>query len=332
MNPLISVVIPVYNVENLLHYAVDSLLEQDYKNIEIILVNDGSKDKSGEVCDDYASKYDNVYVFHKENGGQSSARNLGLKYCHGEYIGFIDSDDWVSRDMYSYLYTLLKEYDADVSSIAIQAVENHDFVAGTQIEDIIVKDGLDVIRYYMEKTTKSDGYSVCRCLFKRELLEGISFREGKFYEDIDYKYLALRNANRYVESNLIKYYYLQTQISTSFAGFKKKEFQLLEASDILYNLSLETNDEEIIYYAKVRKARDAYSLLARIAYLGFADNNISKQEQISIVQYFTKKIRSNYKFLMCAPLPLSRKITLTLLCINFKCLQIPMRLYRLLKR
>lgn len=331
MKPLISVVVPVYNVENLLHYAVDSLLKQDYGNIEIILVNDGSSDKSGAVCDAYAEKYENISVYHKENGGQSSARNLGLKYCKGTYIGFIDSDDWISEDMYSYLHSLLVIHDADVSSVAIQPVEKHDAVAPAFEEKIIVKEGSAVLQYYMEKTTKSDGYSVCRCLFKRELLEGISFREGKFYEDIDYKFLALRNTRKYVESNLVKYFYLQTQVSTSFAGFKRKEYQLVDASDILCELANETKDEQIIYYAKVRKARTAFSLLARIAYMGFSDESIGKDEQKMIIQEFTRELRSNYGFLMKSPIPVSRKIMLTMLCVHYKCLAIPAQCYRKLK-
>ena len=92
---LISVIIPVYNVEEYLHYAIESLEKQTYKNFEVILVNDGSTDNSGELCDKYSEKYSNVKVFHKENGGLSDARNFGVKKAKGEFITFLDPDDYL---------------------------------------------------------------------------------------------------------------------------------------------------------------------------------------------------------------------------------------------
>lgn len=99
----ISVIIPVYNAEKFLHKCLDSVLNQTYKDYEIILVNDGSKDNSGAICDEYAAKYDFIRAFHKENGGASSARNYGLKLAQGEYINFVDADDWMELDMYEKL-------------------------------------------------------------------------------------------------------------------------------------------------------------------------------------------------------------------------------------
>ena len=98
---LISVIIPVYNVEDYLHYAIESLEKQTYKNFEIILVNDGSTDDSGKLCDEYSEKYSNVRVFHKENGGLSDARNFGLQYANGRYVAFVDSDDYIEKNMYN---------------------------------------------------------------------------------------------------------------------------------------------------------------------------------------------------------------------------------------
>lgn len=110
MNPLISVIVPVYNVEKFLNQCVDSILAQTYKNFELILVDDGSKDKSGDICDDYAKNDTRIRVFHKENGGVSSARNYGLDNAQGEYVCFVDSDDWVDE---TYIEDMVKfgEYD-----------------------------------------------------------------------------------------------------------------------------------------------------------------------------------------------------------------------------
>lgn len=110
MNPLISVIVPVYNVERYLNQCIDSILAQTYKDFELILVDDGSKDKSGEICDEYVKKDSRIRVFHKKNGGVSSARNYGIDNAQGTYICFVDSDDWVDE---TYLEDMLKPGDYD---------------------------------------------------------------------------------------------------------------------------------------------------------------------------------------------------------------------------
>ena len=116
MNELISVVVPVYNVENYLEKCVSSITNQTYKNLEIILVNDGSKDNSGAICDDLAKNDSRIKVIHKENGGLSDARNTGINVATGEYIGFVDSDDWIERDMYEQLYKRERSYALSMGS------------------------------------------------------------------------------------------------------------------------------------------------------------------------------------------------------------------------
>lgn len=106
MGDLISIIVPVYNVESYLEQCIDSILAQSYKNLEIILVDDGSTDRSGDICDRYAEKDSRIHVVHKANGGLSSARNAGLKICHGDYLGFVDSDDYIDPDMYKVYWTI----------------------------------------------------------------------------------------------------------------------------------------------------------------------------------------------------------------------------------
>ena len=114
MNDLISIIVPVYNVEQYLDRCVKSLLQQTYKNLEIILVDDGSPDRCGQMCDNYAKLDSRVLVIHKENGGLSDARNAGLSHAHGEYIAFVDSDDYIEADMISELYNACHNQDADI--------------------------------------------------------------------------------------------------------------------------------------------------------------------------------------------------------------------------
>ena len=121
-NPLISVVIPIYKVEKYLCECVDSVINQTYTNLEIILVDDGSPDNCPAICDDYASKDSRIKVIHKENGGQSSARNAGIKIAKGEYISFIDSDDYVSPVYIEQLYSTLKRSGAGLSCCTYSAL------------------------------------------------------------------------------------------------------------------------------------------------------------------------------------------------------------------
>lgn len=115
----ISIIVPVYKVEPYLRKCVDSILAQTFTNFEVILVDDGSPDNSGKICDEYAIKDSRVRVIHKENGGLSSARNAGIDIARGKYLGFVDSDDYIAEDMYEVLYENLKFYDADISSVEI---------------------------------------------------------------------------------------------------------------------------------------------------------------------------------------------------------------------
>ena len=120
--PKISVIVPVYNVEKYLHRCVDSILAQTFTDFELLLINDGSKDSSGVICDEYAAKDSRVLVFHKENGGVSSARNMGLDNAKGEWISFVDSDDWVEKE---YLETLYQDGEFDFVTCYWNVLENN---------------------------------------------------------------------------------------------------------------------------------------------------------------------------------------------------------------
>ena len=122
--PKISVIVPVYNVEKYLRKCIESILNQTFREFELILVDDGSTDSSGKICDEYALKDSRIKVIHKENGGASSARNAGLDVAKGEYIGFVDSDDWIEMDMYGELYRLIKENNTDISVCGINNIKD----------------------------------------------------------------------------------------------------------------------------------------------------------------------------------------------------------------
>ena len=135
----ISVIVPVYNVEQYLERCVDSIINQTYKNLEIILVNDGSTDNSGQLCDELAKKDSRIRVIHKENGGVSEARNFGVKEISGEYVIFIDSDDYINKRMINVLYSQIKLEEADVSVCGVMNVyENNHIPQARNINEYLI--------------------------------------------------------------------------------------------------------------------------------------------------------------------------------------------------
>lgn len=313
-NGLISVIVPVYNVERYLNRCVDSLINQTYKNLEIILVDDGSTDNSPRICDDYEKKYEAVKVIHKKNGGQSSARNVGIKQASGDYIGFVDSDDWVAIDTYEYLLNVLIRTNSEAAEIDCANVSGCNESVKKVREKINCYEKESILEYYMLSSTIAGSYSVGRCLFLRSIITETKFREGKINEDIDFKYIVLSKCNRFVVSNQIKYFYFQSSSSTTRAGLKSKDFDLYDAADELYKLTSKETYGNIRFLGEVKKARTAFSLLSKIAYYGIKDDKIDKK---STVRKLTSEHRRNLPILLRAPIPFSRKVLSVMFAISF---------------
>lgn len=314
MNTLkISVIVPVFNVEKYLVRCVHSLLNQTYENIEIVLVDDGSTDGSGVLCDQLKEMDSRIKVIHKANGGLSSARNAGMTQRSGDYITFIDSDDWIELDTYQHCLDLLRLNNADCVEFSTLMVRDEKPISQKN-EKISVYSGKKILQYYMESTTKFGSYSVCRCLFPKESLKNLEFRHGKVNEDIDFKYKALSRCSKLVVTNLYKYHYFQTGNSISVGGLKKRDFDLYEAVDVLNELTQKENYGSIKYLAQIKKARTAFSLLSKIAYCGVADDSLDER---TIVKQLLSEHRKNLKQLILSPIPISRKILAIMYCINF---------------
>lgn len=317
MTPKISVIIPVYGVEKYLDRCVESVVDQTYKNIEIILVDDGSPDNCPKMCDEWASRDARIRTVHRVNGGLSCARNTGLSVATGDYITFVDSDDWIAKDTYEYCMALLGKYkDADVIQydVKLTDVENIDFEQPDEI--VNVYKNKEILDYYLESSTrKSGGFSVCRCLFDAPTAKQYKFREGKINEDIDYKYKVLRDCREWVVTNKICYFYWQEGNSTSSGKLKARDFQLYEAAEELFNLTQSETYGNIAFLGKVKKARTAFSLLSRIAVWGIGDSSLDEKE---IIKKLVKEHRHNLPLLLKAPIPMSRKIVSILFAINYK--------------
>ena len=212
---LLSVIIPVYNVEEYLVRCVDSILAQTYENLEVILVDDGSPDGSGAICDCFAAKDSRVKVIHKPNGGLSSARNAGMDAASGEYITFVDSDDWIEPDSYEHLLGLMQKYQ-----VQLVCGGNMDVDGGTgektlgvcpKKEEVVTAEEF-VGRMFLWQGVDS---SVCDKIFHRSLLEGFRFPEGQVSEDVAITYKIVLGADRaaFSEKPFYNYYHRTGSIS-----------------------------------------------------------------------------------------------------------------------
>lgn len=185
-SPLISVIIPVYNIMEYLPRCVQSVCSQSYSNLEILLVDDGSTDGTGALCDELARTDSRIRVLHKENGGSSSARNLGLDNARGEYIGFVDSDDYISPQMYERLYEAMEKYKVRVTQIGRDELDEQ----GKRLPDICVppakEERIGHRDFLRELLMHRGDCSFCTKLFHKSILEGKHFPMGALNEDFHF--------------------------------------------------------------------------------------------------------------------------------------------------
>lgn len=202
----ISVIIPVYNVEKYLKRCLDSVVNQTYKNLEIILIDDGCTDGSGNICDEYAAKDKRIIVIHKENGGLSNARNKGLDICTGEYISFIDSDDWIEKDFYEYVFNNVKNSDLLIFDYYITNGKNSKRIKYKNIEFEISKE-----KCLMELTKAEIQSYAWNKVYKVNLFDDIRFPKGRNYEDQAIMHLIVEKSTKIKYCNKAFYNYYQNQ-------------------------------------------------------------------------------------------------------------------------
>ncbi|WP_112182071.1 glycosyltransferase [Paraliobacillus zengyii] len=246
MDQKISVIVPIYQVEKYLSKCIESIINQTYSNLEIILIDDGSPDRCFEICDKYASMDKRIVVIRKENGGLSDARNAGLAIATGEYISFIDSDDYIHLSFYEVLLGLILTNDADIAQCGYQIVEeNQEFTPPIRkdltIEDVVVLNKLDIL-HNLYNLNYGDTVVVWNKLFKSNLFTNLFFPKGKVHEDELTTYQILYRANTVAITSKKMYFYLQRSDSIMGQGFTIKSLDKLEA---YYNQIQFYNDNDL---------------------------------------------------------------------------------------
>lgn len=249
MNPLISVIVPIYNVEKYLARCVDSIVNQTYKNLEIILVNDGSPDLCPQMCDDYAEKDSRIKVVHKKNGGLSDARNAGMAVAKGEYISFIDSDDYVSDDFFECLLDVMNKENSDIAECSVvKLYEDNRFDEFSDDLSVKTYDTQDAMSALIAENPFHQ--HVWNKLYKTELVRDIPYAVGKLNEDEFWTYQVFGRANKVSKFNKTMYYYFQRSSSIMGVGYNIRRLDALEGKANRQKY-IENNFPELSTQAKI---------------------------------------------------------------------------------
>jgi glycosyltransferase involved in cell wall biosynthesis len=247
----VSVIVPVYNVEQYLEKCVYSIVNQTYKNLEIILVDDGSKDDSGKICDKCATADERISVIHKTNGGLSDARNCGIERATGKWITFIDSDDYISEYYVDELLNVVKKQNADISICDPVHVFNDmkaTFEKNTSITCFSSLEAVKTIWYQSSFLPSAWGK-----MYKRALFDDVRFTCRVIYEDIDIMHKIFCRAKKIVYINSKMYAYVHRENSITTQGFSEQQFYILEICDKIRDFAFEHTED-------VQKAARAYSI------------------------------------------------------------------------
>lgn len=205
-NPLVSVIVPVYRVENYLHRAVDSLINQTYTNLEIILVDDGSPDRCPQICDEYAGQDSRIKVIHKPNGGLSDARNTGLAIASGDYLVFLDSDDYLHIKAIEILISEAIRHKACIVCCGMNIVDSDNNIYDhRKCDENFVSNNIDATKLLLQDRFPHN--FACGKLYKRELFDNLQFPVGRLYEDTATTYLAVNRAKSVLCLKDCLYYY-----------------------------------------------------------------------------------------------------------------------------
>ena len=306
-NELISIIVPVYNVEKYLEKCVNSIVNQTYKNLEIILVDDGATDNSGKLCDKLAKIDNRIKVYHKENGGLSDARNYGVERATGDYIGFVDSDDYIDSEMYGKLYEAIKKENVDVAECNLKIIypDREELFTEQNYYNVCTK------QEYLEEYLKIEKIfgSACVRLIKSDVVKKLKFPVGKLYEDTYYAYDLIEKVDSYVIMNNPYYNYLMRENSITNTKFNPRIFDLIEIVEKFHKTTYEN-------YPGLKEAADCRKMYAYFSVL----NSILLEENYRDNEYYSEILsyfKRNYiSLLKNKYINRSRKLSVTLIKLN----------------
>lgn len=292
--PLFSIIVPVFNSENYLHKCIDSLLAQTYADFELLLIDDGSTDRSGEICDEYAEKDLRIKVFHTSNKGVSTARNLGLSLARGKYINFVDSDDWVKPDYLEKYVDARVEYDYDIVFSEMFRVLDNGSQRVQPLKEFSARGKNDLSVAFAHLLEYNEFGYACNKSFKRELIisHNLSFNKlFKLYEDAVFAahYCLYINSIKIIPSTLYYYRIVTTGLTKTGSNYEN------------YHLATRTGCQALVALAKKQQSDLLYEAVglfcqkwerAAILYMYLHGKNISRGERLNYLKEFQYRLFS----------------------------------------
>lgn len=320
--PKISIIIPVYNVEEYLCKCIDSVLSQTYTNLEVILVNDGSKDNCALICDSYVGKDDRIKVIHQDNQGVSAARNRGIDIASGEYIGFVDSDDYIELDMYEILYNLLQKTNSDISCISTvnygKLSNQLPYVDDTTVH---IYNSEQAIRNMLYDNTTTCGHLFNK-LFKTSLFTNLRLDTSiKIREDALIMWELFHRSSKIAFQNLHKYHYLYHaksavhSFSPSFFTSREACLRILDKTKINY--------QNIVSYSQYYLIGADIQIIVRMIEANCLDKKEYSILKREIKHNLTKQVKSLF--------PPRKKYSMFLILINTNLYKIIKKVFEKLK-
>ncbi len=312
---LISIIIPVYKVEKYLDKCIESVVGQSYRNLEIILVDDGSPDNCPVMCDVWAEKDSRIKAIHKENGGLSDARNTGMAIATGEFIGFVDSDDWIHPEMYQNLYDLMTADGSDIAACGVEMV----WEDGTSSRRLTRAGCCKLNREEAMRAIIEESWlkqPVWYKLYKTGLIWDIIFPVGKYHEDVFWSYQAVAKAEKVSVTDKVGYYYVQHNGSIMDESYSLKRLDAIEAKknrihfinerfpametltqiDLLFSCMY--HGQMAVKYLKNSERKQAFSLL-KSTVLRCSMPHGDEYRKKSIMQKFWMRLAKQNLFLTC---------------------------------
>lgn len=316
MSVLISVIVPVYNVEKYLSKCLDSLVSQTIKNIEVIIINDGSTDRSVDIINNYVDKYHNFFSFSQQNSGLSSARNKGLEFAKGEFVAFLDSDDWVAKDAYEILYNKAMFYNADVVTCgSIHVYEDYEKSYSLCNSDIVFNLSKEPEFISLVKVAAWDK------LFKRDVIFGsnIRFPIGLYYEDTPTVIPWLLRAKKIVLiEDMLIFYRQRTGSITKELTFNTKSFDIYTGLNIIRNFIDSANANEVCIYEYIFLKKCVIDNVIRLHNYNVLDEYLKNVRRIikeNKIKYFNPYLSVKEKMFILGVKYLPCKFLNSLLCV-----------------
>lgn len=300
----ISIIVPVYNVEKYIVECIESLIKQTYTNIEIILINDGSTDNSGEICDNYLKKDSRITVIHQVNSGLSEARNVGIKNSSGNYLMFVDSDDTLMDDACEILYKYLISEESDIVICELYSKKEEYFSERIKIKNMNSEKAIEEILKQKLFDTSAGGK-----LFKKEIFNEIKFPKGKLYEDLRTIYKTFEKAKKITYISEKKYFYRKRPNSITTAKFSDKQMDLYFALEEIEKF-LKSKYPKLLPYLEKRILNTNVTMLHTISQQNY--NN-----KVNILMLIKKIKKIILKKVLCKDIKFKTKFYGVMFSINF---------------